>query len=97
MNEMLKELWYGNLRPQEEITRQSPVYRKMAKQNEKDWSAFLQTLTEQQQAQVRALLEDTDEMHAYYAYLAFRFGVQMGQDFLYKPTREMILSGKKAE
>ena len=97
MNEMLKELWYGNLRPQEEITRQSPVYRKMAKQNEKDCSAFLQTLTEQQQAQVRALLDDTDDMHAYYAYLAFRFGVQMGQDFLYNPTREMILSGKKAE
>ena len=97
MNEMLKELWYGNLRPQEQIVRQSPVYSKMAKQNEKDWSAFLKTLTEQQQTQAKALLEDTDEMHAYYAYLAFRFGVQLVQDCFYKSPHEMVVTCKKAD
>ena len=95
MNDMLKELWYGKLRPQEEILRQNPVYQKLVKQNADDWALFGQSLTEQQQNALQTLLADTDDLRMLYAYLSFRFGVQMAQSMSAGQQNGFLGSGRE--
>ena len=81
MGEIMKEFWYGNVHPQEEIRKKAPYFQRAAKNNNDAWDAFAATLSAEQQKQLQTLLTDTDDLQEYYGYLSFSYGYRLAMDF----------------
>ena len=91
MNSMIKELWHGNIVPQDDSRNNSPEMKQLMEYIARHHDDLLKTMTDEQ----KEIFEKFDACWSEYADLAeeaifeygFRLGMRIGIETLYEYTR----------
>ncbi|WP_339297199.1 DUF6809 family protein [Paenibacillus sp. FSL R5-0623] len=89
MGNIIEELYYGNLRPEENIVPKDSEYRSINKEITAYIEKFKRELSEDDFKQLEKLLDMTDQVHSMHSKEAFASGFKIG-------TLIMIESGSSS-
>ncbi|MGV2966671.1 DUF6809 family protein [Paenibacillus sp. AGC30] len=78
MKSILEEIYYGNLRPEENIVPKDSEYRSINKEITVNIEKFQKKLSEDDFKQLEELLDMTDQVHSMHSKEAFASGFKIG-------------------
>ncbi|WP_340017754.1 DUF6809 family protein [Paenibacillus sp. FSL H3-0457] len=78
MKSILEEIYYGNLRPEENIVPKDSEYRSINKEITTNIEKFQKKLSEDDFKQLEELLDMTDQVHSMHSKEAFASGFKIG-------------------